>query len=440
VINPLNTRLAPAEIEFILKDANTTVLFTDVNFAPVIAHLRANMPELKHVVLIGEGECPHDVRYDELVASSRADTWVEPDEDDVAMLMYTGGTTGLPKGVKHTQRSLTLNAYRLDFMLKFFSETTVYMNATPMFHAAGTLGSMALPASGGTVVIQQSFDPGAAIDLIERHKVTMTGLVPTMIGMMLQHPAFRPERLNSLKRLFYGAAPISAGLLKQLLDLFPDLEIIQTYGMTEGAAVLTGLLTQDHHRGGNLLKSAGRPLPGTEVSIQDVQGNLLPPHEVGEVCAKSGSIMVEYHNRPQETAAVFVNGWYRTGDMGYLDEDGYLYLVDRSKDMIVSGGENIYSAEVESAVSTHPAVAQVAVIGIPDDRWGEAVHAVIYLKPGQSATEMDIIEHTRNSIARYKVPKSVTFRDEPLPLSGAMKVLKRELRAPFWEGHDRNID
>ncbi len=176
------------------------------------------------------------------------------------------------------------------------------------------------------------------------------------------------------------------------------------------------------------------------VSFQDHDGNFLSPGEVGEVCAKSGSIMLEYHNRPEETRAVFRNGWYRTGDMGYLDEREYLYLVDRAKDMIVSGGENIYSAEVENAVSTHPAVAQVAVIGIPDQRWGEAVHAVLFLKPGQTASEEEIIQHARRLIAAYKVPKSVTFRSEPLPLSGAMKVLKRELRAPFWKGRERNID
>jgi acyl-CoA synthetase (AMP-forming)/AMP-acid ligase II len=440
ILNPLNTRLAPAEIAFILKDAGTTVLYTESGFEPAVSYLRSELPDLKHIVLMDDGDCPHNIRYRELVASTSGGLYLEPEEDDLAMLMYTGGTTGLPKGVKHTQRSLTLNVYRLNVMLKFFIEPTSYLNATPMFHAAATLGAMAIPASGGVNIIQHSFDPGQAIELIEKHNVTMTGLVPTMIGMILQHPAFQPERLKSLKRMMYGASPIQAGLLNQVFELFPGLEIVQTYGMTEGAAVLTCLNTEDHARGGELLKSAGRCLPGSEVSIQDHEGNLLPPGEVGEVCAKSGSIMLEYHNRPDETRAAFRNGWYLTGDMGYLDERDYLYLVDRSKDMIVSGGENIYSAEVESAISTHPAVAQVAVIGIPDPRWGEAVHAVLYLKPGRTASEEEIILHTRGLIAGYKVPKSVTFRDEPLPLSGAMKVLKRDLRAPFWKGRERNID
>jgi len=440
VLNPLNTRLAPAEIAFILKDADTTTLYTESAFEPVISYLRTHMPELKQIILLDEGPCPHNIAYNELLASASEIEYNEPEEEDLAVLMYTGGTTGLPKGVKHTQRSLTLNVHRLNAMLKFFSEPTSYLNATPMFHAAATLGCMAIPAAGGANVLQRSFDPGQAIELIERHQVTLTGLVPTMIAMILQHPAFRQERLRSLKRLMYGASPIQAGLLQQLLELFPELEIVQTYGMTEGAAVLTCLTPEDHCRGGEILKSAGRCLPGTEVSIQDEKGNLLPPHEVGEVCARSGSIMLSYHNRPEETAAVMQKGWYRTGDMGYLDENHYLFLVDRSKDMIVSGGENIYSAEVESALSTYPVIAQVAVIGIPDERWGEVVHAIIYLIPGKSATEEAILEHARQHIAGFKVPKSVTFRDEPLPLSGAMKVLKRELRVPFWKGRERNID
>jgi len=439
VLNPINTRLAPAEIAFILRDAATTVLYTEAGFEPVVSRLRAELPALKHIVLLGEGDCPRDMTYGDLVASVSTGAYLEPDEDDLAVLMYTGGTTGLPKGVKHTQRSLTLNVYRLNVMLKFFLEPTSYLNATPLFHAAATLGAMAIPAAGGLTVVQHSFDPGQAIELIERHQVTLTGLVPTMIGMILQHPAFRPQRLASLRRMMYGASPVQAGLLKQLFDLFPGLEIVQTYGMTEAAAVLTCLSGEDHARGGELLKSAGRCLPGTEVSIQDRDGRVLPPGEVGEVCARSGSMMLEYHNRPEETRAVFQDGWYRTGDMGYLDERDYLYLVDRSKDMIVSGGENIYSVEVENVLSTHPAVAQVAVIGIPDPRWGEAVHAVLCLKPGLTASQEEILEHARRRVAGYKVPKSVEFRRDPLPLSGAMKVLKRELRAPFWKGRERNV-
>jgi acyl-CoA synthetase (AMP-forming)/AMP-acid ligase II len=228
-------------------------------------------------------------------------------------------------------------------------------------------------------------------------------------------------------------------LLERLLNLFPDLEIYQGYGMTESSAVLTCLGPEEHRKGGQFLKSAGRPLPATVLSIQDAEGNVLPPGQTGEVCARSGSIMKEYWNRPEQTTSSFAGGWYHTGDAGYLDEHGYLFLVDRVKDMIVTGGENVYSAEVENAVAGHPAVAQVAVIGIPSEKWGEEVHAIVVLNPGAEATEEELKAWTRDRIAGFKVPKSIAFRTEPLPLSGAMKVLKRELRAPYWQGKESQV-
>jgi len=210
--------------------------------------------------------------------------------------------------------------------------------------------------------------------------------------------------------------------------------------MTESSSVITMLGPEEHRVGGAFLRSAGRPLVGVELSIQDALGRPLPVGETGEVCARAGNYMVEYWRQPEATADVFRDGWYHTGDAGYLDGDGYLYLVDRVKDMIVTGAENVYSAEVENAVGSHPAVLQVAVIGIPSDEWGEAVHAVVVLREGHEATEAELIAHTREWIAGYKVPKSVEFRTEPLPLSGAMKVLKRELRAPYWEGRERGVN
>jgi long-chain acyl-CoA synthetase len=224
-----------------------------------------------------------------------------------------------------------------------------------------------------------------------------------------------------------------------LLALFPELQIFQGYGMTENCGLLTCLGPEEHRAGGDLLRSAGRVVPGSIVSIQDEDGTILPAGEVGEVCARAGNYMREYWNRPEETASTFVNDWYHTGDAGRLDAQGYLYLVDRVKDMIVTGGENVYSSEVENALAAHPAVAQAAVIGIPSEKWGEAVHAIIVLKPDASADEDELKEWCRDRIAGYKVPKSFEFRAEPLPMSGAMKVLKRELRAPFWEGKERMV-
>jgi len=264
-------------------------------------------------------------------------------------------------------------------------------------------------------------------------------MVPTMIQMLLDHPAYRPERLRSLKSLVYGASPMPTALLERVLAELPAVDVYQGYGMTESCGLLTVLGPEEHRQGGELLKSAGRPLTGSSLTIQDSTGVVLGPGEVGEVCARSGNLMREYWHRPAETAAAFVGGWYHTGDAGRLDERGYLYLIDRVKDMIVSGGENVYSAEVENALASHPAVAQVAVIGIPSERWGEAVHAVVVLKAGQQATGEELQDWARDRIAGYKVPKSIEFRTDPLPLSGAMKILKRDLRAPYWEGKDRSV-
>jgi long-chain acyl-CoA synthetase len=230
-----------------------------------------------------------------------------------------------------------------------------------------------------------------------------------------------------------------AALLDRVMATLPDVDIYQGYGMTENCGLLTCLGPEEHRRGGDAVRSAGRPMPGSVVSIQDEEGKILPPGQTGEVCAKAANYMREYWNRPEETEAAFRGGWYHTGDAGYMDEQGYVYLVDRVKDMIVTGGENVYSAEVENALSTHPAVAQVAVIGIPSERWGEAVHAIVVLRPEAQATADELQEWARERIAGYKVPKSIDFRSEPLPLSGAMKVLKRELRAPYWEGKERGV-
>jgi acyl-CoA synthetase (AMP-forming)/AMP-acid ligase II len=254
-----------------------------------------------------------------------------------------------------------------------------------------------------------------------------------MIAMVFEHPEFRPDRLASLRDLVYGASPMPAGLLDRLLSLLPGTGIWQGYGMTECSSVLTMLTARDHRIGGPRLRSAGRPMIGVDVTIQDETGKHLPAGENGEVCARAGNFMQHYWNRPQETDAVFRDGWYRTGDEGHSDADGYVYLVDRVTDMIVTGGENVYSIEVENAISTHPAVDQVAVIGIPHPTWGEQVHAVVVLHRDAEATAEELQAHARKSIASYKVPKSVEFRTEPIPLSGALKPLKRELRRPYWE-------
>ncbi len=442
VINPLNLRLAGADLDYIVRDSGTEVVFVDAIFAETFAKSMAagdGSSPIRHTVLVGDGDGPHDVRYDDLLAGVDPTVPDEPDEQDAAVLMYTGGTTGLPKGVVLEHRAEILNLYHVGMTLDFDSDA-VYLHQTPMFHAASMGGILGTPASGGTTVFMPLFDPAGAMALIERHGITQTVMVPTMIAMMLGHPEFAASRLASLRLLTYGASPMPAAILDRLIELYPELDISQGYGMTESSAVLTFLDADDHRAGGERLRSAGRPVPGVVLSIQDEDGKPLPRGEVGEVCAKAGNLMREYWNKPEATAEVFRDGWYHTGDAGFVDEDDYLFLVDRVKDMIVTGGENVYSAEVESALSKHAAVEQVAVIGIPHDTWGEQVHAVVVLRAGAEADEDELRDFTRELIAGYKVPKSIEFRDEPLPLSGAMKVLKRDLRKPYWEGKDRTIN
>ncbi|MGI8793510.1 MAG: AMP-binding protein [Acidimicrobiales bacterium] len=442
VINPLNLRLAGKELDYIVRDSGTEVVFVDAFFADHFARAMAESDgdsPIRHTVLIGDGDVPHDIKYEDLLAAVDPSVPDEPEEEDAAVLMYTGGTTGLPKGVLIDHRAEMLNLYHVGMVIRFDPDS-VYLHQTPMFHAASMGGILGTPAAGGTSVYMPLFEPGGAMSLIEQYNVTQTVMVPTMIGMTLNHPDFKPERLESLQTLTYGASPMPAAILDQLLKLYPELDLSQGYGMTECSALLTWLDSDDHRAGGGRLRSAGRQVPGVVLSIQDGDGTLLPRGETGEVCAKSGNFMREYWNKPDATKEAFADGWYHTGDAGYLDADGYLFLVDRVKDMIVTGGENVYSAEVESAISKHPAVAQVAVIGIPHDIWGEQVHAIIVLKEGVEASEDEIKEAAKAEIASYKVPKSVEFRAEPLPLSGALKVLKRELRKPYWEGQGRSVN
>ena len=438
VVNPLNLRFAAKELAYVLRDSGTKVCFVDFLFAGLIDNVKAEAG-LEHIVLVGGGDVPHTVTYDDLIASSPFVVPDEGEETDPAVLMYTGGTTGRPKGVLLDQRAEMLNAYHV-MMRLHLGRDTVNLIQTPMFHAASMFGVLGGPAVGTHTVIQPIFDPPAVMNTVEKYRPTVTVMVPTMIGLTMGHADFRPSGLGSFTDLVYGASPMPQPLLEQLLTMYPQMNIWQGYGMTESSSVICFLGPEEHREGGKYLRSAGLPFTGVVLSIQDPDGRNVPSGENGEVCVRSGNYMIEYWNQPDATAEAFRGGWYHTGDAGHLDEDGYLYLTDRVKDMIVTGGENVYSTEVENAVSSHPAVAQVAVIGIPSEKWGEAVHAIVVLRPGAAASEQEIIEHARHWIAGYKVPKSVEFRADPLPLSGAMKVLKKDLREPYWSGHTRKVN
>jgi acyl-CoA synthetase (AMP-forming)/AMP-acid ligase II len=435
IINPLNLRLAPRELQLILADSEAEVIFVDEFFADhllrAIATVRKDLP-LRKVVLIGDGEHECDVRFSELVELGHPKVPEEPEETDGVVLMYTGGTTGLPKGALLDQRAEMLNLYHIAMTVDL-APGRVYLHQIPMFHAASMAGILGIPAIGGVSVFQSLFEPEAVMALTEEYQVDWTTIVPTMIAMILNHPEFRPERFASMRDLVYGASPMPPTLLDRLREVLPHVALWQGYGMTECSSVLTMLTNADHRIGGQRLHSAGRPVLGVQLTVRDRGGNVLPPYEEGEVCARAGNFFNEYWHRPKETETVLHGGWYHTGDIGHLDEDGFLYLVDRSNDMIVSGGENVYSIEVENALSTHPAVAEVAVIGVPHDTWGEQVHAIVVLHPGAEVTTEELQEHARATIAGYKVPKTIAFRAEPMPLSGALKPLKRELRQQYLD-------
>jgi len=291
---------------------------------------------------------------------------------------------------------------------------------------------------GGTHVIVPMFEPKAVLTAIETHKVTNALLVPTMIQMLVDHPDTPHHDLTSVRAILYGASPITESLLERAMKTFPQADFVQAYGMTELAPVAT-LLTGDDHRTGLRLRSAGRAAAHAEVRIVDADDNEVPRGTVGEVTVRGGHVMRGYWNKQAETDEALRGGWMHTGDGAYMDDDGYIFIVDRIKDMIISGGENVYSAEVENAVAQHPAVAACAVIGVPDDEWGERVHAVVVLKPGARTTAEELREHAKTLIAGYKAPRSAEFVDA-LPVSGAGKVLKRELRAPYWEKGDRGVN
>ena len=416
---PLNHRHADAELRYAIEDAGARVLLADREIADL-------PPCVEHVVDAAAG-------HDELLAASApADFPDDVAEDDIAGLFYTGGTTGRSKGVILRHRALVSNALHLQAVLPF-EQATCFLLVAPMFHLAGTLGVLATTWHAGRQVVMRAFDPGAALDLIERERVTVTQVVPSMLAAMCDEQLERPRDVSSLEYLTFGGAPSATETLRRARRAFPDAELMTMYGATETAPLVTAVRHLEGRLDSPQARTCGRPLVGVEARVVDPDSREpVGAGEVGEVAVRGPNVMLGYWEKPRQTADVLVDGWYHTGDLGRLDADGYLYLVDRAKDMIVTGGENVYSTEVEDVLYRHPAVAEAAVFGIPHERWGEAVHAVVV--PRSPVTAEELIAHCRESIAGYKVPKRIELRGEPLPKSGAGKLLKRDLRAPYWEG------
>ncbi len=424
VIVPLNTRHAEPELRFALQDSGTRVLLTDRDpggLADVVETV-ISMPQA----------------YESGIEAAEPMTLgVGIDENTLAGLFYTGGTTGKSKGVMLTHRNLIANAQNYMTMAPARLHR-VHLFMAPIFHAAGSNNILPTIWNAQRGIIQPAFDPKEALDLIERHGVTSALGVPAMIAAMTEEQLARPRDVSTLEFVAHGGSPIATEVVRRAVKAFPNADFSHVYGATELSPLATGLLGEQHLLETERRRSCGLPIVGVEVRMLDQQGREMPRGEIGELAVRGPNVMRGYWNRPELTAEVVRDGWYYSGDLGYMDNAGYVVLVDRAKDMIVSGGENVYCTEVEEALYLHPAVLEAAVFGIPDEKWGEAVHAVVI--PREDVTSAELIEFCRENIAGYKVPKSISFQTEPLPKSGPGKILKRELRQPYWEGRESQIE
>lgn len=435
---PINTRWSRDEVQYALEDSRPRVTAVDDAFSGVIDGLEAGT-----LVHIGEGQAlPGATGYEDLKSAAEPCSELGGGGEDMAGIFYTGGTTGHPKGVmlSHVGLVATLLGGRSQ---QAVDPDAAMLCVLPMFHLAGAQLAVASALSGRQLIMQPTFDPGAIIDCVVNDRIDTLSLVPAMWGMLLDHPKAQNADLSSLTNALYGASPMPEGTLRRLIGRLPQARMSQGYGQTETAGVCTLLGPEDHDPDGphaERLKSAGQPILFAELRILSEGGTELPAGQVGEIAIRSSGAMLGYWNKPKETAATLKDGWIMSGDAGFLDADGYLFIVDRTKDMIISGGENVYSAETESALSTHPDVLECAVIGIPDPKWGERVHAVVRLKPGALVQDKDLIAYCKTKIAGYKCPQSVELRADPFPISAAGKILKRELRAPYWKDRSRHVN
>jgi long-chain acyl-CoA synthetase len=452
VVTDLNIRLAPSELEFIIGDSGARVLVTDRRHWQTAEALLARCPDLERLIWADDGSppTPDAIAWDDLCAaappptSGGSDDEVPSDPERVgdgadllAAISYTGGTTGHPKGVMQTHGNLLANAKHTMLQNPLTSEDR-FLHSSPMFHAAGVANIYGLTWVAGTHVIAPGFDAENVGRIIEEQRVTVAVLVPTMLNMFLAHPTTATRDLSSWRLLIYAASPIPVELLRRALDALPC-EFAQAYGMTEASPHVAGSPPRAHRLAlaGDpaavaRLASCGPASVGIDVEVRRDDGTVCAVDEIGEIVLRGPNVMSGYWNRPEETAAAFTpDGFYRSGDLAWMDEGGYLFIVDRSKDMIISGGENIYTTEVESALHEHPAVIEVAVFGIPDERWGEIVHAEVVVASGTEVDGTELVDACREHIAGFKVPRSINLSTEPLPKSGAGKILKRELRQRY---------
>jgi long-chain acyl-CoA synthetase len=443
VFVPINTRLAPPEIVFWLADSGCSALFVDDTFVPVLPKVLPETPEVKHVVYIGEAACPPELAdYETLLAGAQPFADSIGANNDLAGIFYTGGTTGRSKGVMLSHNNIMSNALNI-FPSTLANEDTRFVHAAPMFHLADNAMTYLVTGFCGTHYFMPRYEPLALMRVIEQYRINLLLIVPTMINMLVNHPEVTKHDMSSMERLLFGASPMPEAVIRRAAEVMPGVQFCHLYGQSESSPVLTALDPRytcfDGPYAGRV-KSAGRAVLDCDIEIHDADDNEVPRGTIGEICARGPMVMLGYWKQPELTARTLRNGWLHTGDGAYMDDEGFIFIVDRVKDMIISGGENVYSAETEEALYSHKAVAECAVIGVPDDKWGERVHAIVRLKPGTSATPEELIAHCHTLIANYKCPRTLDLREEPLPLSGAGKILKTDLRAPYWAGKQTRVN
>src|SRR5271154_5174864 len=416
---PLNTRLSTTEIDRVLEDARPN---------GIVRHSSLAVPgvQLSWQQVIDEEPLP---------ISSDPVPKIFYDPEAVLGLIYTSGTTGQPKGVMVTHGNILADIHNFNYWMRY-TEGGTYLHAAPIFHIADFPSMFAAPAFGASQITIPKFSPQAFCETVARERVTHTVLVPTMINLLTQFPAAESYDLSSLEVLGYGGSPMAPELVHRVRKFLPNVKLLQSYGLSE-TGFLTGLEDREHVD--SKLLSCGRPCPGIDLRVEDETGKEVEVGQHGELVTRGGNVMRNYWNHPEDTALAFRKGMFRTGDVGYQDSDGYFYILDRLKDMIVTGGENVYSGEVEAVIYKHPAVREVAVLGIPDPQWGELVMACVVLKPGMNLSTNDLISHCRQFLSNYKIPRRVEFSDTELPKSGSGKILKRLLRDHFWAHAERAV-
>ena len=445
VLAPLNTRWARPEKLHCLNDSGAQVLLVDAEHASEAAELREGSPEISATIFADSPSAYPSAQasaggtelldYESLLRESQPITDAERGGDDLAALFYTGGTTGRAKGVMLSHANFLANSMTALVNLGI-SNRSVHLHVSPLFHLAGGSRVFTLTVAGGVHALMGKFDPDRFLGAIERFGVTVTVVVPTMLNTLLQHPRFDEYDLSSLELLSYGASPMPESLLAEAMARLPDVQFLQSYGMTELSPVATMLEPEFHTFEGpsaGKIRSAGRAVFNADVAIMDADDQPVSTGEIGEICVRGPMVMQGYWGQPELTAQALRGGWMHTGDAGYMDVDGFVFLVDRVKDMIITGGENVYSAAVENVLYQHPDVHECAVIGIPSDKWGEAVHAIVVPEAGARLDVGQLLDHCREQLAGYECPKSVDVWDAELPKSGVGKILKAELRKRYWE-------